>query len=62
MKNRTLHIQADDIQKILLLDDGITKYMIFLFKDGTAKRMNFDMSSLTGAIDAGIEITNITEL
>lgn len=62
MKNRTLHIQADDIQKILLLDDGITKYMIFLFKDGTVKRMNFDMSSLTGAIDAGIEITNITEL
>lgn len=62
MQNKTVHLKSSDIEKILLLDDGITKYMIYLFKDGTASRLNFDMKSLTGAIDADIKIVNVTEL
>ena len=59
---KTVELKKDEIEKVLLFDDGIAKHIIYLFRDGTASSCGMTTDILASTFNEGIRVINVGSL
>jgi len=58
----TVMLEKSNIEKVLLFNDGIFTYVIYVFKDGTSSYTNMNTKLLADTIAEGVPIINVKNL
>jgi hypothetical protein len=57
-----IKLKSDNIKQILLYDDGISRSIIFVFKDGSSSYCQMDTQILQDIYKIGCPIVNVENL